>query len=144
MYMKIEYNDDKLILYLRDIYINNQEEIKKIFIKLINNYHIKLFGLYDVLGYENKKYGTILEITKKDNLYNSDIIDLKIKLIKNKIFYFKTLDYFIISNLNNIYYDDNYYYIDINNIDNINKIIEYGTIIYNKKDNYLNNKLLIK
>ena len=147
--MKIDFIDDKIIIYLRDIFFNDDiksatMDVKNIFIRLISYYHIKLSGLYDVYAYENNKYGTILEIIKKENLFNPDIIDIKIKLFKNNNFYFKTKDFFIISNYNNIYYDNNYYYININNIDNIIKVIEFGDIIYNKKDNYLNNKKLIK
>ena len=149
MYMKINFIDDKIIVYLRDTFFKDDiksatDDIKNIFVKLITYYHLKISGLYEVFAYENKKYGTILEIIKKEDLFNPDIIDIKIKLFKNDNFYFKTKDFFIISNYNNIYYDNNYYYININNIDNIINIIEFGDIIYNKKDNYLNNKKLIK
>lgn len=147
--MKIDLIDEKIIIYLKDTFFKDDiksatNDVKNIFIRLITYYHIKLSGLYDVYAYENKKYGTILEIIKKDDLFNSNIIDLKIKLFKNDKFYFKTKEYLILNQFNNIYYDNEYYYIDINNIDNIIKVIEYGDIIYNKKDNYLISKLLIK
>ena len=82
--MKIDFIDEKIIIYLRDTFFNDDiksatMDVKNIFIRLITYYHIKLSGLYDVYAYENKKYGTILEIIKKHDLFNSDIIDLKIK-----------------------------------------------------------------
>ena len=149
MCMKIDFIDEKIIIYLRDTFFNDDiksatMDVKNIFIRLITYYHIKLSGLYDVYAYENKKYLTILEIIKKDDLFNSNIIDLKIKLFKNDKFYFRTKEYLILNKFNNIYYDKEFYYIDINNIDNIIKVIEFGDIIYNKKDNYLINKTLIK
>ena len=147
--MKIEGIDDKLIIYLRDYYFTDNlkditKEIKDLFNRLFNYYHIELSGLYEVIIFDNKKYGSVLEINKKENLFNSKLIDVKVKMFKNNNFYFKTKDYFIINKYNSIYYDNNYYYININNIDNLNKVIEFGNIIYNEKDNYLINKKLIK
>ena len=147
--MKIKELDDKIIIYLRDyFFIDNLKEItieiKDLFNRLFNYYHIELSGLYEVIIFDNIKYGSIIEIIKKEDLFNKNIIDVKVKLFKNNNFYFKTKDYFIISKYNNIYYDNSYYYININNIDNLNKVIEFGNIIYNKKDNYLINKKLIK
>ena len=92
-------------------------------------------GLYDVNIYDNKKYGSIIEIKKKkDLLFYKDIINIDVNMYRNKTFYYATKDYFIIANNHQIYYDKNNYYIDINKIDNIDKIIEYGYIIYNLKD----------
>ena len=147
--MKIEVIDDKLIIYLRDYYFTDNlkditKEIKDLFNRLFNYYHIELSGLYEVIIFDNKKYGSVLEINKKENLFNPKLIDVKVKLFKNNNFYFKTKDYFIINKYNSVYYDNNYYYININNIDNVNKIIEFGNIIYNEKDNYLINKNKIK
>ena len=148
--MKIEYIDDKLIIYLRDYFFKNYDikeltkDIKELFSKLLYYYKIELSGLYEVMIYDNKKYGSILEIIKKEDLFNPNVIDIKLKLFKDKDFYFKTKDYFILSSYNNIYYDNNDYYININNIDDINKVIEFGNILYNKKDNYLISKYFIK
>jgi len=148
--MKIEYIDNKLIIYLRDYFFKNYDikeltkDIKELFSKLLYYYKIELSGLYEVMIYDNKKYGSILEIIKKEDLFNPNVIDIKLKLFKDKDFYFKTKDYFILSSYNNIYYDNNDYYININNIDDINKVIEFGNILYNKKDNYLISKYFIK
>ena len=147
--MKIEVNDDKIILYLREVFFKDNIkditiQIKKIFLKLMNYYHCELSGLYDVIVYENNKYGTILEIIKKDNLFHPDIIDIKVKLFKNKKIYLRTKDYFIFKTYSHVYYDQEYYYINIENIYNINKVIEFVDVIYNEKDNYLTRKKSLK
>ena len=149
IYMKIETFDNKLIIYLRDYFFLDNikhitEKIKNIINRLFNYYNIELSGVYEVIIFENKKYGSIIEIIKKEDLFNPRIIDVKVKILKNIEMYFKTKDYFIISNYSSIYYDNNDYYININNIDDMNKIIEFGNIIYNEKDNYLINKKFIK
>ena len=137
--MKIQVQDsDKIILYLYNYFFKTEEkdiivrEIKKIFIRLIKNYHFKIGGIYDVLVYENKNYGTILEIEKKEELlFNQDLIDIKVRIIKDIDFYYKTSDYFIIENYNNIYYQDNYYYLKINNNLDLISLSEFGSIEYN-------------
>ena len=124
---------------------NVTKEIKKIFLKLIKYYSLKINGIYEVYLYENNKYGTVLEIKKQaELLFNPDIIDIKLKIYKNVNFYLKTNNYFILETYMNIYYKDNFYYINIDEIDNINNLIEYVDIIYKEKDNYLNKMVFIK
>ena len=149
--MKIDNKDNYMIIYLENIYLTNLDnreltlKIKKIFIKLINYYHYKLNGIFDVILYENKKYGTILEIKQIDELlFREDYIDIKIKINKDKVFFFKTNDYYYLSKYKNIYYDNYNYYININDIDNYINISEFGKILYKEKDNYLSNMKLIK
>lgn len=143
--------DEKIVLYLYDYFFNLSEkenvtkEIKKIFLKLIKYYSLKINGIYEVYLYENNKYGTVLEIKKQaELLFNPDIIDIKLKIYKNVNFYLKTNNYFILETYMNIYYKDNFYYINIDEIDNINNLIEYVDIIYKEKDNYLNKMVFIK
>ena len=142
---------EKIILYLNNYFFKNLEkdnltkEIKKLFIKLIKYYQLDFNGIYEVLMFENIKYGTILEITKLgDLLFTNNLIDLKVKIIKNSNFYLKSSDYFIFKDYKKVYYYDNNYYLNIKEIDNILKLIEFCEIIYNKKDNFLQNMLLIK
>lgn len=143
--------DEKIVLYLYDYFFNLSEKenvtkkIKKIFLKLIKYYSLKINGIYEVYLYENNKYGTVLEIKKQaELLFNPDIIDIKLKIYKNVNFYLKTNNYFILEIYKNIYYKDNFYYIKIDEIDNINNLIEYVDIIYKEKDNYLNKMVFIK
>ncbi len=149
--MKIQVQDsDKIILYLYNYFFKTEEkdiivrEIKKIFIRLIKNYHFKIGGIYDVLVYENKDYGTILEIEKKEELlFNPDLIDIKVRIIKDIDFYYKTSDYFIIENYNNIYYQDNYYYLKINDNLDLISLSEFGSIEYNL-DNKIKSMIKVK
>ncbi|MBQ8472180.1 MAG: hypothetical protein IJ501_01610 [Bacilli bacterium] len=149
--MKIEIIDEKIVLYLYNYFFksldrdNITKEIKDIFIRLIKYYKLKINGIYEVLVYENKSYGTILEIVKLEELlFHPDLIDIKVKIFKDINIYLKTNNYFILDKFKDIYYKDNNYYIDIKNINNIINIIEFIDIIYNEKDNYLDNMLLIK
>ena len=151
MYMKIEEQDDNIIVYLINTFFSNYErpelivKIKEIFIRLIEYYNFDLKGQFDVSLYENIKYGTVLEIKKIDELlFPRDIVDIKLKIYKNKNFYFQTDDIFYIKNYQNIYYDGNYYYIDLKDVDNYLNIVEYGNLLYKEKDNYLKNMKLIK
>ena len=148
--MKIQVIDEKIVLYLYNYFFKTTptdtltKEIKKIFIRLIKNYHFKLGGIYNVLVYENSYYGTILEIEKiEELLFNPDLIDIKVRVINNQDFYFKTDDYFIIENYNNIYYQNEYFYLKLDDKINLTSLIEYGSIEYNL-DKELKNMLLIK
>lgn len=150
MKVKID-EDEKIVLYLYNYFFKSFEkemitkEIKDLFIKLINSYNLKMSGIYEVIVYENYKYGTILEIEKKEEmLFKPDIIDIKLKIIKDINIYLKTNNYFIFDSYKDIYYKDNNYYIDIANIDNLINIVEFVDILYKEKDNYLTNMLLIK
>ena len=149
--MKIELINDKIILYLYNYFFESNEkkqiitDIKIIFAKLIEYYHIDIKGMYDVFVYENLKYGTVLEIISKDQLlFHPDLVDIKLKFYKNVKFYLKTKDYFIFSKAKKVYYDNEYYYTDIDNVINLLNILEFVNIIYNEKDINFNKMKLIK
>ena len=137
--MKIINAEEKIILYLYKNFFstNNKEiitkEIKDLFIKLIKYYKLSFSGIYDVYVYENKLYGTIIEIIKKDNLlFSPDLIDIKVKIKKDTNIYLKTKDYFVFKDYKSVYYYNNFYYIPIDIIDNdYLKLIELTEIEYN-------------
>ena len=112
--MKIEYKDNKIIIYLyrykldiRDIEKLNKE-IKSIFIKLIKVYKMDFFGYSKVHVYENKKYGSILEIEKiYQNDFNLDIIDLKLIIHEDAKFYLEMNDYLFDLKIDEIFFKDN-------------------------------------
>ncbi len=133
--MKLEYLNDKIIIYLYNEKLTDnsdllKEKIKKIIIKLIKNYHLNLFGYLKLNIYENDKYGLIMEIDKVNNVFNIDIIDLKIVIYPNVNFYLEISDDLYIDNFKNSIYKDNKFYINIDNLDNLLKYLEYGRIIY--------------
>ena len=133
--MKIINAEEKIILYLYKNFFstNNKEiitkEIKDLFIKLIKYYKLSFSGIYDVYVYENKLYGTIIEIIKKDNLlFSPDLIDIKLKIKKDADIYLKTKDYFIFKDYKDIYYYNDCYYIKINK--DYLKLVEFVEIEY--------------
>lgn len=136
--MKIEYSDNKIIVYNYCYLLNINDveklhnDIKKIFLKLIKSYHINLIGYNIVNVYQHNNYGCILEI---ENLYNDnfniDIIDLKLIVHQKQDFYLEFNDYLFNEYLKDIIYYNNKYYLNIDKIENIYKYIEFGKIVYN-------------
>ena len=109
--MKIELTNEKIVVYLNNYYFNTSDkdklirEIKNLFIKLIKIYKLSFSGIYKVNLYENKIYGSILEIIKQEELlFSRDLIDIKVSVKKNNDIYLKTSDYFVFENYKNIYY----------------------------------------
>ena len=138
--MKVEYKNNKIIIYLYryklDIHDVGKlnEEVKNIFIKLIKVHKMNFFGYSIVHVYENKKYGSILEIEKiYQNDFNLDIIDLKLIIHENTIFYLEMDDYLLDNEMKDMFIKNNKYYINIENIDNVMPFLEFGNIIYQNK-----------
>ncbi len=136
--MKIELTNEKIVVYLNNYYFNTSDkdklirEIKDLFIKLIKIYKLSFSGIYKVNLYENKLYGSILEIIKQEELlFSSDLIDIKVSVKKNNDIYLKTSDYFVFEDYQNIYYKDNNYYLNILDTSNYLKLIEFCKIVYN-------------
>lgn len=136
--MKIELTNEKIVVYLNNYYFNTSDkdklirEIKNLFIKLIKIYKLSFSGIYKVNLYENKIYGSILEIIKQEELlFSRDLIDIKVSVKKNNDIYLKTSDYFVFANYQNIYYKDNNYYLNILDTSNYLKLIEFCKIVYN-------------
>ena len=94
--MKIELTNEKIVVYLNNYYFNTSDkdklirEIKNLFIKLIKIYKLSFSGIYKVNLYENKIYGSILEIIKQEELlFSRDLIDIKVSVKKNNDIYFE-------------------------------------------------------
>ena len=149
--MKIKVNDKKIVLYLYNYFFNSYEnkyitkEIKNLFIKIIKYYNLEFKGIYVVYVYENIFYGTILEIElQQELLFNSDIIDIKVKFLKDNEIYLKTNNYDVLENYSNIYFKDNYYYINIKDVTNLIELVEFVDLIYKEDENFLYNMIFIK
>lgn len=123
--MKIQkIGSDKYIIYM---YENiNKEEIKDK-IKSIQKI-LKLSGFYKVIII-NKNIGSFLKLVKLDNSFYKDTLDLKIEERDIDI-YFKTDDYFIISECSHImYYDNMYYCLVDDSFDKIIEKVEFGDFV---------------
>ena len=138
--MKIEINDNKTIVYLYQYVLDYYDkeklskEIKSLFLKLIKKYDLNLYGFNKVSIYENKIYGSILEIEKigMDNFF-PQIIDLKIIIYNDVSFAFEFTDEYDFFSLSDVKVDNKKYYLDIKDEKDLLKYIEYGKIIYKKR-----------
>ena len=148
--MKFKKDNELLIVYLYNVELNlkNQDsltkDIKNLLVKIIRNYHISFSGIYQVIIYENKYYGCILEILQIKEFEYGDFIDLKIDIRHNQDFYFVTDNYTFIENLNHIYYKNNLYFVKLDSFTNINLLIEYGDIFYKDIPSFVSNSVMIK
>lgn len=137
--MKLEYIDDILVIYLRNVYTNN---IKKLCIETTNKlnkyYSIDLKGFYTINIYIDKSYGTIMEINMDVNDLDYENLDLHI-ITHNCIFLFE-VDDILDLNVDKYYMYNDKYYIDINNIYNI----EFVKIIYKNNEDIIKNMICKK
>ena len=67
---------------------------------------------------------------KNDSFIKSKEIDMRINIIFDDMFFYKTNIYEILKDIKNVFYYENFYYTKIDNISNIIKLLEFGDIIY--------------
>lgn len=148
--LKIDVIDDNYIIYLNKINLINfnfdkqdnlEDEFKKIFKILKNNYNLKINGYYNIKIYQDNYYGIIIEIDKEDIDYYDyfdyeDTITMRIKKYDIEIFY-EVEDFFFIKDFLDyfkLYRSKNKLYLKIikkldNNI--FYKLLEMSKINYN-------------
>ncbi|MDD6878849.1 MAG: hypothetical protein PUD59_01280 [bacterium] len=151
--MKVyEINEDNYKVYINEIILKNydlskesdlEKLLKKILLNIKKQYNMYSKGFYSVEIYVNDKIGAYIEFNRIDIFFSPSDIDLKIKIIFNSSFYFKTSDYEIVKNYDDIYFYNDNFYINIDSIDNnIITLIEYGEIFFDKEsiieDNAIN------
>lgn len=140
-----EIDDDIYKIFLNDFEIKKidvssekslERAIREVILRLRFKYNIVLKGLYDVSIFIKEGFFAYIVIEKINTfLFGEKDIDLRIKIILNSKFYFKTFDYDTVKSLQNVYFYNGQYYTDVSNLKNINKYIEFGEVIY---DNNLN------
>lgn len=139
--MKIcEIDDDIYKIFLNDLEIKDinvesekslESTIRGVILRLKSKYDIVLKGLYDVSIFIKEGVSAYIIIEKVNTfLFREKDIDLRIKIIFNSKFYFKTFDYDVVKAFNDIYFYNNEYYTEVSNLEDINKYIEFGEIIY--------------
>lgn len=139
--MKVEYKDNILIIYLRNI---STDDIKELCIDTINKlnkyYNIDLKGFYTINLYIDNSYGIVMEIKidESDLYLDYDSIDLHI-ITHSSIFLYE-VDDILDLNIDKYYSYDDKYYIDIDNIYNI----EFIKLIYKDTDNIIKNMICNK
>lgn len=86
----------KFILILNEINLldfNNtqklQEDLRNIFLKLNDIYHMNINGFYDVKAYKDSTFGIVLELdgTSSLDIYEEGEIDMRIELIEETFLY---------------------------------------------------------
>lgn len=151
--MKFYYIDDKSCkVFVNNIIANinlkNKEELEKFLKKIVkcidNKFNYSIFGLFEVDIFVNEKVGMFIKFEKINSIISYRDIDLKVNIIYNCDFYFKTDFYECLENNINVFYKDDFYYTNIDNIIDITKYIEYGEIIYDNKLNIERDFLRIK
>lgn len=150
--LKIDVIDNNYVIYLNKLNLINfnfdnqaklEEEFKKLFKILRNNYDLKINGYYNIKIYQDKYYGMILEINKENIDYYDyfdyeDTIAMRIKKYDIEIFY-KVEDFFFINQFLDhfkLYIGNNNIYLKIiKEIDECNffKLLEMSKINYNNK-----------
>lgn len=130
-------SDEEFFIFVNSLYaeINNYRDkdqvvsvVKDIIIKYKSR--LKLRGFYKIKVYLDEKVGLFIEGIRLESLERSGALDLRVIVYFDEDIYFKTDDYFAISEVSNIrYYDGNYYCL-VRDIIDINKVVEFGEFVY--------------
>ena len=135
----LEVMEDKYSIFIikeifNKINFSKEKDLEKIISRIIlylkDKYNLLLKGMYTVDIFVNDKVGAFIYIEKADTFIPYKGIDLKIKIILDSVFYFKTKDYDILRCNKNIYLYEDEYYINANELDDIIKYIEFGEVIH--------------
>ena len=109
--LKVDFINDNYVIYLNKLNLINfnfdnqdklEEEFKKLFKILKDNYNMKVKGYYNIKIYQDKYYGIILEINKENIDYYDyfgyeDTIAMRIKKYDIEILY-EIEDFFFLGN----------------------------------------------
>lgn len=136
--MKIEETNEGMNLFLNNTYfqdvnwnekISIEEAVREIFLKIKNNFRVKLKGFYKIKVYPNKA-GVFMEVKKiDDDNYDGSEINFRIIVAFNKDMYLKLDDIFYFKqDCEKLFYRD-YYYVKIDDIHDILSVIDFGDVV---------------
>ena len=141
--MKLIFNNNKIIIYLnKKLILENaklESYFKKLFLKIKDKYNIKIIGYYNINVYNDKNYGSIIEMENQDldyyNYFNQ--IDMEIKINKNDFLYQIDYEYLTKELLSkvNVYKYNEKLYLKILDSNIINKILEFSKEKYGEEIN---------
>lgn len=147
--MKIDYKQDKIIIYLKKEIIGTidfddvdylEKYLKDLIIKLKNIYDIDIKGFYNIKIYIDSIYGAILELEAEDLDYGDYFNQIEMRIIPiYTVFLYKVEDY--INIYGKIYTYKNNIYLKLDNkisYKDYIKVMDYAEIVYNNTDNILN------
>lgn len=146
--MKIELENDKVIIYIKKEEINDlnfnkvdelEEYFKNLIIKLKNLYDISITGFYNIKVFIDKIYGMVLQLEKEEIDYYDDN-QIEMRIIKEDVrFLYEVNDPFKIKKTKLIKRKDKYYLMILENIlykDFLN-VLENSKIVYNNTENII-------
>lgn len=140
--MKVEYVDNMLIIYLKDIIVDDIEDLcQDIIDKLERYFNIILKGFYDVNVYVDKRYGIVLEFIMEELDLYIDFSKVELHFIENNNNFLYEIFDILDVNVKQFYLYNGKYYITLDNVDNSN--IEFGRIIYKNTEEIINKGKLI-
>lgn len=140
--MKVEYVDNRLIVYLKETSVDDIEDLCQDLIEKLGNYfNIELKGFYDVYVYIDKRYGIVLEFIMEELDIYIDFSKAELHLIENNNNFLYEIFDILDVNVNKFYLYNGRYYITLDNVDNSN--IEFGRIIYKNTEDIINNGKMI-
>lgn len=126
---KVTETDYKLYIYSNILDKNNfTNEIKEVIKKVQKK--LKLNGFYKVVTCF-RKCGVFLYLSKIEDSFYKNSLDLRIVVDEDVDVYFKTADYFIVNDVNTVRYYDGYYYglVD-DSFDKIIEKVEFGDFVF--------------
>ena len=139
-YMKIEHiNYQQFLIFFNISYLNcidftrDQllEMVKQLLFKLQDR--LLLHGFYKIKVYAHRKVGIFLDLLQIEEFEYSDALDFRITVYLDEKVYFKTDNYFIISDCKTVYFHKNFFYCDVDDISDIMSVIEFGSFVYGRE-----------
>lgn len=128
IYINGKYLEKEAVLTKEDIGNLVKEKLYKLKDKLF------LKGFYKVIVFLNQKIGMFLEILKLEDTSIYKSLDLRIIINEDAVFYYKTLDFFLIKDCNSLRYFDGYFYCLVDDkFDELLEKVEFGNFIYGDK-----------
>lgn len=137
--MKVKFDYDKIVIYLKNTSTIEDKQIKNILFKLKERYQLSLNGYFEIKVFNDVNYGIILEVEKLDADYYEYISQVDFDIIqneKNEFLYEVNYNHLIHhKNIQIIQNKDKLYLKIKNKIPNslYYKLLEYSNIIYGEK-----------
>lgn len=146
--MKIDFNQDKIIIYLKKETINNldfdniddlEKYLKELILKLKNIYNIDIKGFYNIKVFIDNIYGVVLELEAENLDYGDYFNQIEMRIIPIYTeFLYEVDDY--LNLFGSLYVYKKKIFLKLNkNIpykDYI-KVMDYAKIVYNNTDNII-------
>lgn len=144
--------DNSYIVFINNIIFNvnleNKKEVQELLTKVIKfldlKYHVSVTGLFEVNIFVNDNIGIFIEFEKINSIISYKDTDLKINIIYNCDFYFKTECFECLKDFQEVYFEDGYYYINVKKLTNLDNYVEFGDVIYRNKFNLERDFIRIK